>query len=455
MYGESDIALQENSMKTIRIRKFTILSLFFILQLPWIFLIVAHYIETNTFRFERTDSQQKKVNETIHQIETNTEKWTESTWQNQIKNYLQKANMNVSILTESNKTIFQSDSTRELAFKSTKQFSIIQDGKVKGRVVIYQSNSRAIEIVAALIGLILAFFIIGLMMRQFIIKPLEQFSLGSRKIALGDLDVRLPSSRITEIEEVRESFTAMVTGLKESFQNQVKLENERRFVIAAVAHDLRTPLFALRGYLEGLEQGIARTPEKVSKYVAVCKEKSAQLDRLVEDLFTFTKTEYFEMKLKQENVDLSQILKNLIDTLKLPAQQKNISIIEQKFEKHCMISGDLHLLERAINNLLDNAVRHTPRNGEIVVQCYKDHDKIIFTIQDTGIGFLEKELSHVFEPLFRGEASRNRSTGGTGLGLTISQRIIKQHGGDLVAGNHCDGGALLRGWIPLQTHSSN
>ncbi|MBD2864733.1 hypothetical protein IDH45_22380 [Paenibacillus sp. IB182363] len=115
--------------------------------------------------------------------------------------------------------------------------------------------------------------------------------MAARQITAGDWEAKLPRSAITEIAEVRDGFERMVSGLRQAFQKQTELEEGRRFVIAAVAHDLRTPLFALRGYLEGLEQGVAQSPEKTAKYVAVCKEKSAQLDRLVEDLFTFTRLE--------------------------------------------------------------------------------------------------------------------------------------------------------------------
>ena len=121
-------------------------------------------------------------------------------------------------------------------------------------------------------------------MRRFVLKPLEKMGNATRQIATGDWDVRLPMSRVTEIAEVRDGFDVMVKGLEQSYRKQAELEEERRFVIAAVAHDLRTPLFALRGYLDGLEQGIAQSPEKIAQYVAVCKDKSAQLDCLVEDL---------------------------------------------------------------------------------------------------------------------------------------------------------------------------
>ncbi|GJM67891.1 hypothetical protein HMSSN036_01070 [Paenibacillus macerans] len=120
-----------------------------------------------------------------------------------------------------------------------------------------------------------------------------------------------------------------------------------------------------------------------------------------------------------------------------------------------LISGDAHLLERAINNLLDNAVRHTPNGGEIVVQSYQEGDKVKFTVRDTGPGFSSEDLERVFEPLYRGESSRSRSTGGSGLGLTISRRIVRRHGGELTASNHPDGAALLAGWIPAAVPDLN
>ncbi|WP_347834890.1 ATP-binding protein [Gracilibacillus sp. JCM 18860] len=112
--------------------------------------------------------------------------------------------------------------------------------------------------------------------------------------------------------------------------------------------------------------------------------------------------------------------------------------------------ADIHSLERVLNNLLDNAVRYTPEHGKIMIDCYKCKNKAFFTIRDTGAGgFTSEELQRVFEPLYRGEASRNRSTGGIGLGLSICKRLMKRHGGDLLADNHPDGGAILKGWLPL------
>jgi signal transduction histidine kinase len=433
-------------MRTLRIRKFTVLSLFFILTMPWVFFVAAHLIETGTLSFGINEAQQKNLDRTVHLIETNTDRWKDPAWQNQLRSRLQKTNMDVVILSALDQKIFQSTSDHSL--RSTQQFSVIENGRLIGRVIIYLSNSNVVQMLAAFAGLLLAFFIVGYEMRRFILKPLEKMSQAALKIAKGDFNVRLPASRITEIARVRDGFDVMVKGLQESFQKQMESEEERRFVIGALAHDLRTPLFALRGYLDGLEQGIANSPEKMAKYLSVCREKSAQLDRLVEDLFAFTKTEYMETELNKNTVDLVCVLQKSIDSLSPLAREKHISITKQLAD-HCLVNGDSHLLERAVSNLLDNAVKYTPTNGEIFVHCHKDGHNAIFTIQDTGAGFSSEELQHVFEPLYRGELSRNRSTGGAGLGLTISQRIIDRHGGELVAENHSDGGALLTGWIPV------
>ncbi len=312
-------------------------------------------------------------------------------------------------------------------------------------------HSNTIPLIGAFAGLLLAFFIVGMRMRRLLLLPLEGLGKAARQIAEGDWDVRLPESAIREIADVREGFDIMVNGLQDSLSKQAKLEEERRFIIAAVAHDLRTPLFALRGYLDGLEQGIARTPEQVARYVAVCKEKSAQLDRLVEDLFTFSKMEYQATELFESSCDWGDIVQLSTDSVRPQANRKGISIQVHHEPGDYTIRADSHLLVRAIGNVLDNAVRHTPDEGRILVEYRRANDRVAFTIRDSGLGFAPDELERVFEPLFRGETSRNRSTGGAGLGLTISRRIIRRHGGELTARNAPSGGASLSGWIPVDT----
>lgn len=440
-------------MRTLRIRTFTLLCFLLILVLPWIFFISAHYAETGTVSFTksqlRNETGQTRWDTALRMIESGADRWTDSLWQNQLLGELQKAKIDVAIQSDSGVDIYRSNPQLRGSLSSTVRYSIIEDGRLVGRAVIYLPKSYTVQLIFAIFGFGLALLMIGVGMRGLLLKPLEKMSAAARQIASGDWNVHLPRSGIAEIAEVRDGFEVMVRGLQNSHRKQLELEEERRFVIAAVAHDLRTPLFALRGYLDGLERGIAQSPEKISRYLAVCQEKSAQLDRLVEDLFTFTKMEYLETDLHKKTIDLGAVLRKSMESLAPLAREKRISITMHGTDE-CMISGDSHLLERAMNNILENAVRYTPSGGEVNVQCTKEGDQLRFSVRDTGTGFNAEEMERVFEPLYRGEASRSRSTGGSGLGLTIAQRIVRRHGGQLTVGNHSEGGAIVTGRIGLK-----
>ncbi|CAI6059554.1 sensor histidine kinase [Cohnella sp. JJ-181] len=303
--------------------------------------------------------------------------------------------------------------------------------------------------IAALAGALMTAALLGYGLRRWVVRPLEAMGRGAREIAGGDLDVVLPASRIREISDVRDGFEAMVAGLRQSVADREALEEERRFFIGAIAHDLRTPLFALRGYLEGLEQGIAATPEQTRRYAAVCREKASQLDRLVSDLFAYAKSEYPETVRAGEVLDLKAELRGAVEGMRGSAEAKGLSVVvEPPDAAPCLIRGDAHQLARAIGNLLDNAARHAPRQGLVVVRCKPEGERIVLIVRDNGAGFAPADLPRIFEPLYRGESSRSRDTGGAGLGLAIARRIFRAHGGDLTAANRPEGGAELSGWIP-------
>ncbi|WP_068786573.1 sensor histidine kinase, partial [Paenibacillus phocaensis] len=354
-------------MRTLRIRAFTLLCLLLITLLPWVFFVGAQYLETRSFglapRGAQSEVLQHQIREAIRLIETGKDRWADPDWQNRAYTELRKAKMDVAIESASGQEIYTSNPDRRSTRSSVERISVIEDGRLVGRATLLLPRSYTVQaMISAAAGLLLAFFIIGVEMRRFLLKPLEKMSAAARQIASGDWDVRLPRSRITEIAEVRDGFDTMVKGLEQAHRKQAELEEGRRFVIAAVAHDLRTPLFALRGYLDGLEQGIAKSPEKVAQYLAVCKEKSAQLDLLVEDLFTYTKLEYLETEFHKKTLDLGLILRKSADNLKARAAEKQI-VLSVHPDGDGLVSGDAHLLERAMNNILENAVRHTPIGG--------------------------------------------------------------------------------------------
>ncbi|WP_222708574.1 cell wall metabolism sensor histidine kinase WalK [Paenibacillus sp. N3.4] len=284
-------------------------------------------------------------------------------------------------------------------------------------------------------------------MGRYVVKPLEAMSAAARKMAGGDLDFELPRTSVREVAEVREALQALGDELKELVIRQSELEQERQFYIGAIAHDLRTPLFALRGYLMRLERGLASSPEKAARYLSICSQKAEHLERLVSDLFSYVKSDLLRQSTHKEPFEFGPFIHRIADSYRTLALSREISIEENSPEATCSLEADRHLLERAIGNLIDNALRHTTLGGTIEIKWHREPDRIVFSIADTGTGIPEKDLPHIFEPFYRADASRNSETGGTGLGLTIAKRIAQAHGGDLTARNRSTGGAEFTGWI--------
>ena len=309
----------------------------------------------------------------------------------------------------------------------------------------------SIAITAAVCVQISVLLAAGLFMGHGVRRPLAAISQASRQVAAGDLDSRVPSSPVREVAEVSDAFSAMGHDLRAALSRQAELEQERRFFIGAIAHDLRTPLFSLRGYLEGLAQGVAATPEKAAHYVAVCQEKADELERLVADLFAYTQVDTLEQRMLREPLDFAGVLARAVDGIRPQAEVSGIALTVRTPEEPCAAEGDALLLTRAIGNLLDNALRHTPSGGAVRVMLRPEQSRWAFSVADTGGGIAPGDLPHIFEPLYRGEASRNRQTGGSGLGLAIARRILVAHGGDLTATNLPEGGAELRGTLPRQS----
>ncbi len=278
-----------------------------------------------------------------------------------------------------------------------------------------------------------------------VMKPLRAMSAAASKVGKRDLDFSLPSSRVREVNEAMTAFTAMGDELRAALARQQELEQERQFYISAIAHDLNSPIFALRGYLEGLESGVAATPERTRHYLQVCQAKVSELEHLTGDLAAYTQIERLEQTMRREPLDLSALIHDTVESIRPQAEAKRITLRLTQSAPACPCVGDAHLLARAITNVLENAVRYTPVDGAITVTCAAEGDQWRFTVADSGAGIAAADLPHLFAPFYRGEASRNRDTGGAGLGLAIAQRIMLAHGGALIATNSAQGGALFIG----------
>ncbi len=397
--------------------------------------------------------------------------WTDPAWQAQILPDLQRLDLQV-VLTEGGQEVFRtSPDLPGSGSPSAERLYIVEQITIPNsnppRIALLYSRTEETSRVFSRTGppwqipivavatLVLTLCGIGWFLGRTVVKPLAATSDAAHRIAEGDLDVVLPSSRVSEVAEVNAAFTGMSAALRTSLEQQSELEQERRFFIAAIVHDLRTPLFSLRGYLEGMAQGVANTPEKSAHYLTVALEKAGALDRLINDLFSYTRLEYLDQTPTREPVDLLELLDHLVAALQPQAAAKTISLtlnaptaLASSPYPVFDVAADPHLLTRAFENILDNALRYTPPGGEVTVTLAPQPEQVTVSIADTGPGIPTDDLPNLFAPLYRGETSRNRKTGGAGLGLAVSRRIILAHNGTLTAANIPRGGALFIATIP-------
>lgn len=305
------------------------------------------------------------------------------------------------------------------------------------------------EIVRATLFIAAATAAVSLAYGRPIVRSLGAVRQAAGRVAEGDMAVSLPPSRLTEIDEVNTAFEVMTTELDRSLAQQADLEQERRLFVAAIAHDLRTPLFSLRGHLEGLETGIADTPEKRARYLAVASANAQSLDRLVTDLFDHARLEYLDQALRLEALDLVELLQDLVDGLRPRAEERDVTLELRPHRPSGPIEGDRELLIRAASNLVDNAIRHTPPGGRIAITCGVTTDGAWFSVADSGPGIDAADLPHLFEPLYRGNRAPSGTTGGVGLGLAVARRVVVAHHGTLEAANAPTGGAVLTARLPM------
>jgi signal transduction histidine kinase len=308
-------------------------------------------------------------------------------------------------------------------------------------------TSWTMALTAGAVTLALTVAAVGAFLGRHVVRPLAAISRAAGTVPHGEFDLHLPATRVGEVAHVAAALQAMSTELHASLDQQADMEEQRRQFIGAIAHDLRTPLFTLRAYLDGLGDGLATSPQKADRYLQVCRSSATALDRLVTDLFTYARMEFLDQQPRSDLLDFGALLHAAAQAHLPQADAKHITLAVTTAAP-CTLSGDEHLLTRVIGNLLDNALRHTPDGGRINLDSARTKAEAIFTITDTGPGIAAADLPHLFTPLYRGETSRNRATGGAGLGLAIAQRIVHAHHGTITARNITPHGVRFTVRIP-------
>ncbi|HEV8463360.1 MAG TPA: HAMP domain-containing sensor histidine kinase [Gaiellaceae bacterium] len=265
---------------------------------------------------------------------------------------------------------------------------------------------------------------------RWIVKPLSRLSLEVDKIAGGDLAVTPPRSPLSEVANVAAAIDGMANALGESGAQQAAADEARRFLVTAVAHDLRTPLFTLRGHVEAIAKGIGDPAEHLAK----TEERAASIERLIASLFAYARHDYAPQEPQLGDVVLGDLISRVA-----AAFHRDVFVLEG--DERLTVVADEERLERVLANVFDNALRHGPPDSAVEVSWYERGSTVEVTVADRGPGIDADLLPQIFLPMVRGDRSRSSETGGAGLGLTIAKRLIESQGGSIAAENRPGGGA--------------
>jgi signal transduction histidine kinase len=299
----------------------------------------------------------------------------------------------------------------------------------------------AIALAAGLVALAGALALVLVLLRRWVLRPLAGLAADADRIAGGELEVDPLPTRAREVAQVGEALRGMAGGLREALSTSAAAERERRFMVTAIAHDLRTPLFTLRGSLEAIERGVGD-----GNYLDRAQDKAAHLDRLVSDLFTFSRLEYAGEALADREVDVVEVVRRAAETVEPLAAARGCALEVRGDVAPLAVRGDAEALLRVVTNLLDNATRHG--RTRVTLGAQRENGSVLVEVADDGPGFPPDDLPRVFDPLFRSDRARAGSTGGTGLGLAIARRLARAHGGDVEAANDPGGGARATLTLP-------
>ncbi|WLR49815.1 ATP-binding protein [Bacillus tianshenii] len=279
-----------------------------------------------------------------------------------------------------------------------------------------------------------------------VLQPIKEIYTATEEMREGNLDYPISYSRNDEIGRFINGFNLMRTHLKESLKKQKQYEQSRKQLIANISHDLRTPLASIKGYVEGLLDGVVRDEEKQTRYLQVIQTKSEQLDRLIEDLFEFSKLELEQLPVEKMLIDSAEFFSEVLYDAKMDARQHKVELdIFEPIPSVCLYI-DPQRIQQVLTNLIDNAIRYGSTRIDVSMNVHEGNLNV--EIIDNGSGIAKEDLPFVFNRFYRGEKSRSRKSGGTGLGLAISKSIIQAHQGTIDVSSIKEEGSIFTFTLP-------
>ncbi|MEJ7633015.1 MAG: HAMP domain-containing sensor histidine kinase [Rubrobacteraceae bacterium] len=277
-------------------------------------------------------------------------------------------------------------------------------------------------------------------------RRIEELRRGTARLAAGDLDTEVPADGHDELAMLAGDFNRMARELREAAAREREMDKARRDLVAAVSHDLRTPLASARALIEAVADGVTGDAEMEARYLASARGEIEKLGRLVDDLFELSRIDAGMLRLELEEASLRDLISDTLSSFKPRAEDKGVSIIGEVSDGVDPVLASPPRLQRVLDNLLGNALRHTPPGGEIHLRVEPGDGVARVEVSDTGEGIAREDLPYVFDRSFRGERSRasGGDDSGAGLGLAIARGLIEAHGGEIGVESHPGHGSRFR-----------
>jgi two-component system sensor histidine kinase BaeS len=274
----------------------------------------------------------------------------------------------------------------------------------------------------ALIGAVIA-LLLGVFLSQTLTRPIRELTRATHAVSEGDLSQQVPVRSDDELGELAQAFNRMSTQLSRSV-------NARKQMTADIAHELRTPLSLILGHAEAVHDGVL--PPSRENF-EIIREEAARLEHLVNDLRTLSLADAGELSIQPQTIEPGRLVQEVAALYQVQAQRKNIAFALDIAPNLPAIEVDPGRITQVLTNILENALRHTPENGQIVLGARQAGDRIELSVQDSGPGLKSEDMDRIFERFYRTDAARQRVDGGSGLGLAIARSIVQAHGGQVSA----------------------
>lgn len=286
---------------------------------------------------------------------------------------------------------------------------------------------------------------IGLWIYRSIATPLVKLKKATQNIKEGNLDFVLEVEGDDEFSELCRDFEEMRKRLKESAEEKVLMDKENKELISNISHDLKTPITAVKGYVEGIMDGVADTPEKMDRYVKTIYNKTNEMDHLINELTFYSKIDTNRIPYTFSKLNVEDYFSDCAEEVGLELETRGIELVYANYvENGVQVIADGEQIRRVIHNIISNAIKYMDKPKGIIQIRVKDvGDFIQVEIEDNGKGIAAKDLPSIFDRFYRTDVSRNSSKGGSGIGLSIVKKILEDHGGKVWATSRLGIGTIM------------